>query len=301
VPEKPKPPVPAEVDLKDFPFTPLYRARLFGSSFHARANDAEWRAGVTLWLKSQDQVPSGSLPNDDIDLCRLAELGRDMKTWRKVKDMALRGWFECDDGRLYHNVVAEVVKEQWKRKCDQRARTEAARAARAAKRLSQSLSQTKNPSVTDPVIDPATDSVTDSATEIVTASKGQGQGQGQGYNIKSYLPESPREPLRARGAPPARSRYAFSGKIIHLSHDDLERWRNSFSKIPDIIAELETIDAKLSDEGYSGKWFGRVSAWLRSRHEAILASGADTNIRGPDGPPPKPEDIWPDLHEEVKH
>ena len=34
--------------------------RLFGSSFHARASDAEWRAGVTLWLKSFHQVPAGS-------------------------------------------------------------------------------------------------------------------------------------------------------------------------------------------------------------------------------------------------
>ena len=30
--------------------------------------------GGTLWLKSWDQVPAGSLPDDDVDLCRLAEL-----------------------------------------------------------------------------------------------------------------------------------------------------------------------------------------------------------------------------------
>ena len=108
----PDPLVPSAVDLKNFPFTPMYRSRLFGSSFHARANDAEWRAGVTLWLKSQDQVPAGSLPNDDIDLCRLAELGRDVKAWRKVKDMALHGWALCSDGRLYHPIMAEIDNEQ---------------------------------------------------------------------------------------------------------------------------------------------------------------------------------------------
>ena len=32
---------------------------------------------MTLWLKAQDQVPAGSLPGDDVELCRLAELGRD--------------------------------------------------------------------------------------------------------------------------------------------------------------------------------------------------------------------------------
>ena len=108
--------VPSDCDLRDFPFTPLFRARLFGSSFHARANDAEWRAGVTLWLKSWDQVPAGSLPDDDIDLCRLAELGRDLKAWRKVKEGAMRGWVLCDDGRLYHPVVAEGVLEAWDRR-----------------------------------------------------------------------------------------------------------------------------------------------------------------------------------------
>lgn len=110
---RPLPLVPADVDLRDFPFTPIFRARLFGSEFHANATDGEWRAGVTLWLKSWDQVPAGTLPTDDIALCRLAELGRDMKTWKKLKDRALRGWRECTDGRLHHAVVAAGVLEAW--------------------------------------------------------------------------------------------------------------------------------------------------------------------------------------------
>ena len=112
---RPSPPVPPEADLKDFAFTPIYRARLFGSEFHAHASDAEWRAGMTLWLRSQDQVPAGSLPDDDIDLCRLAGLGCDMKTWKKLRPMALHGWFKCSDGRLYNRVVAEVVNRSWSR------------------------------------------------------------------------------------------------------------------------------------------------------------------------------------------
>ena len=118
--ELPEPPVPADCDLKDFAYTPIFRARLFGSAFHARANDSEWRAGVTLWLKAQDQVPAGSLPDDDIELCRLAELGRDMKTWRKLRAGALHGWYLCSDGRLYNKTVAEVVNEQWESKIEKR-------------------------------------------------------------------------------------------------------------------------------------------------------------------------------------
>lgn len=130
----PPPPVPADADLKDFAFTPIFRARLFGSAFHARSTDAEWRAGVTLWLKAQDQTPAGSLPDDDIELSRLAELGRDLRTWRKVKKGALHGWYKCNDGRLYNDVVAEVINEQWVSKLRQRWMTECARLRKAAQR-----------------------------------------------------------------------------------------------------------------------------------------------------------------------
>lgn len=145
------PPIAGNVDLKDFPFTPIFRARLFGSEFHAAVSDAGWRAGVTLWLKSWDQVPAGSLPKDEVALCRLAELGRDLKTWRRIAGEAMHGWCLCDDGRNYHPVVAEGVNDAWKRKCAQRDRTEAARVARAAKRLSQTPSAGDKPSVTETV------------------------------------------------------------------------------------------------------------------------------------------------------
>ena len=116
----PDPLVPADVILRDFPFFPLDITRLFNSRFHAIASDAEWRAGMTLWLKSYHQVPAGSLPNDDIELARLAEFGKNLKNFLKVKPVALHGWIECADGRLYHRTVAEKVNEAWTRKQQQR-------------------------------------------------------------------------------------------------------------------------------------------------------------------------------------
>jgi hypothetical protein len=104
------------LDLHDFSFVPIFRTQLFRSTFHARASDAAWRAGVTLWLKSWDQIPAGSLPDDDVELCRLAELGRDQRTWKKVKPMALHGWYICDDLRLYHRVVSEGVMAAYMRR-----------------------------------------------------------------------------------------------------------------------------------------------------------------------------------------
>lgn len=188
----PEPLTPAGCDLRDFPFLPIDIARLFGSEFHALANDSEWRAGITLWLKSFHQVPAASLPDDDVALARLAELGRDMKTWKRLRDRALHGWVKCSDGRLYHPVVAEKVQEAWKGKQAQRARTCKARInafitrlskatdpvdfahietliSSALQELSQHLPQTEFQSVTK--------SVTDSVTEAKRKREGKGEGK----------------------------------------------------------------------------------------------------------------------------
>ncbi|WP_267395560.1 MULTISPECIES: hypothetical protein [unclassified Sphingomonas] len=128
--ELPAPLTPTDCDLRDFGFMPIEPGRLFGSEFHALADDGAWRAGVTLWLKAWHQVPAGSLPNDDTALARLAELGRDRAAWLALKPAALRGWIECADGRLYHPVVAEKALEAWLEKLVQRASGAAGNAKR---------------------------------------------------------------------------------------------------------------------------------------------------------------------------
>lgn len=126
----PRPPTPADCDLRDFPSLPVDIVRLFGSNFHATAKDSEWRAGVTLWMKSFHQVPAASLPEDDAELTMLADLGRDQKTWKKLKAKALQGWFKCSDGRLYHKVVAEKALIAWIDKLVQRKSSAAGNAKR---------------------------------------------------------------------------------------------------------------------------------------------------------------------------
>lgn len=142
---------PAGCNLQDFPHTPILRSRLFGSSFHARSTDSEWRAGVTLWLKAWEQIPAGSLPDDDIELCRLAELARDLKTWKKLKAGAMRGWVLCSDGRLYHQVVAEVVRNAVDAKTAQRDKTLKARIAALQKALKESSDSDKQASLTEEI------------------------------------------------------------------------------------------------------------------------------------------------------
>jgi hypothetical protein len=121
---------PMDCDLQDFPRMMIDIPRLFSSEFDATDNDSAWRFGVTLWLKSFHQVPAASLPDDDAVLARLCGLGRDVRTWRQCRAVALRGWVKCDDGLLYHPVVAEVALEAWLEKLTQRLSSGAGNAAR---------------------------------------------------------------------------------------------------------------------------------------------------------------------------
>lgn len=130
----PAPLTPADSDLQDFPFMPLQVARLRDSDLAAEEEpEACWYA-VLLWAASWHQLPAGSLPNNDAVLTKLIGLGRDLKTFRKHKDGALRGFVLCDDGRLYHGVVAEQVNAAWDGKLQQRWRSECARVKKANQR-----------------------------------------------------------------------------------------------------------------------------------------------------------------------
>jgi len=106
-PPAPDPFVPADLDLRALQYMPLFGAHLFGSTFNALATDSEWRAGMTLWWAAWTQVPAGSLPADDASLTRLADFGRDVKRFRKLKTRALHGFVLCSDGRLYHPYLCE--------------------------------------------------------------------------------------------------------------------------------------------------------------------------------------------------
>ena len=122
--------VPPDLVIPRLPWVPVYSDRLWESNFFAVATDAEFKAAFCLWLKSWTQTPPGSLPNDDRILCRLAELNGNLAKWQKVKRIALRNWILCEDERLYHPVVAELVLEAAKKLKGKQERMANARAAR---------------------------------------------------------------------------------------------------------------------------------------------------------------------------
>ena len=81
----PPPPVPADADLRHYDDMPLEVRRLRDSGIAGVADAEVFRCGLLTWCVAWHQVPAGSLPTADADLCRLVGLGRDLKTWKKIK------------------------------------------------------------------------------------------------------------------------------------------------------------------------------------------------------------------------
>lgn len=122
-----EPLTPADCDLRDFAFMPLDATRLLDSDLFALATGDEFKAALALWCKSWLQIPAASLPTDDRVLAHLSGAGA---KWRKVKEMALRGFVQCSDGRLYHPVVAEKANDAWAKKQSYRDRSKKGNAKR---------------------------------------------------------------------------------------------------------------------------------------------------------------------------
>jgi hypothetical protein len=122
-----EPLTPIDCDLTDFPFMPLEVQRLRRSKawLICKRNPALAFYMINLWTACWHDKPAGSLEDDDDVLADRAMC--DPAKWPKIKADVLRGWVKCDDGRLYHPVVAEKVKDAWDSKLDQRWRTERSR------------------------------------------------------------------------------------------------------------------------------------------------------------------------------
>lgn len=123
----PDPLTPADCDLRDFQFMPLDVGRLRDSKLASHVPPTQCWFAVILWCASWHQIPAASLPDDDIELARLAGFGFVVKEWKKVRAGALYGWVKCSDGRLYHPVVAEKARDAWQAKHEQRWKSECAR------------------------------------------------------------------------------------------------------------------------------------------------------------------------------
>lgn len=125
--EKPAPFVASEVDISGMDGFMLNVQRLFASEIWALSTGDEFKAAVALWGRAWLQTPPGSLPNDDRILAGFSGAGA---KWKKVRAIALRGFIECSDGRLYHKTLCEDVHTAWEKRKAFRQRTANATEAR---------------------------------------------------------------------------------------------------------------------------------------------------------------------------
>lgn len=93
---------------------------------------------LMMWTTAWRQVPCGSMPSDP-NLIR-AKLKIPPKLWAPMAEVVMRGWWQAEDGRLYHDTIIERVlamvgsrDAERQRKAEFRAKKEAERQAEASK------------------------------------------------------------------------------------------------------------------------------------------------------------------------
>lgn len=230
--DAPDPMTPADCDLRGYEYMPLMGHRLFGSTLYAEATDAEFRASIKLWWSAWNQCPAGSLPNSEAALAMLADYGRDLKGWGKVREMALRGFILCNDGRLYHPILCDAavkayalrLKADMKRKAD----SERLRLWRETKRQEEQkddgnvggnvggndISNADETRFTTP--NETTDETTDETPDVASRREGKGREEEEKKKRRKKIPvrfalsfdpsqnRGPRKPMRGspRSTPP---------------------------------------------------------------------------------------------------
>lgn len=123
--------VTPETDVRDLDGFMLNVERMLASELWALSTGEEFKAAFALWMRAWKQFPAGSLPNDERVLAAFSGAG---KRWASVREMALRGFVKCSDGRLYHRVLCEDVRRAFLKKGERRERTKAATLARQRRR-----------------------------------------------------------------------------------------------------------------------------------------------------------------------
>lgn len=177
--ELPAPMVPVDVDLKGFSGFMLDVNRLLASELVALGTPEECWAAVMLWCRAWQQSPAGSLPDDDRVLAAFSGAGA---RWKKVRQMALRGFVKCSDGRLYHPVLCEEVMEAWKKRQGYRADQERLKKWRAERKGNgkQTHAETAPETPDETRFNGVSECVQKRAGNgDRTGRQGQGQGQGQ--------------------------------------------------------------------------------------------------------------------------
>jgi hypothetical protein len=239
-----EPLLPPETDCRDIDGFLLNVEKLMASELWALATAEELRAALALWCRAWKQVPAASLPDDDRVLAAFSGAGA---RWPKLREMALRSFIKCNDGRLYHPVLAaEAVKAyEAKLKFRKRRDVDAERLRKWREKRDGNAFRNTDGNALETVSKVREGKVREVREEDTPVAKAPGDGS-----------------------------YAFVGSVIRLTKRDFEKWRSAYSAITDLKAELQGIDDWLhgQPEDKRRRWFHAVSGMLSRKHQELAAA-----------------------------
>ena len=123
------PPYPAKTKAKGWRFE-LDIEQVMQSDTWALAKPQARPWLLMLWVMAWQQVPCGSMPADDELI--IARLGIDPDAFAQHRKTLMRGWWQADDGRLYHPTITQRVLDMLGRKDAERTRKAEWRARKEA-------------------------------------------------------------------------------------------------------------------------------------------------------------------------
>lgn len=251
----PPPLVPADADLRGFEMMPLDVTRLRRSKAWLICKRSPHLAFymINLWTAAWHERPAGSLEDDDDVLADLAMC--DPAKWDKLRDLVLRNWVKCSDGRLYHPFLAEKVLTAWDSRLDQRWRTECARIKKHNDRHRMSLHR---PSFDEwmyagcpsgqrlpvPRDVPEDKSGTDKRQGGETPSKGEGEGKGEGKLKPKPLAADAARPKKPDEDPVKREVWTTGRTLLEaqgMTHDQAGTFLGKLVKDHGQVRVLEVI------------------------------------------------------------
>lgn len=132
------------------------------SSFVANALFQDRRdvigTAIILWSAAYRQDPAGCLPDDPVQLARIAGYGRDVAAWSAIAPLALVGWTPCyvkdkwgdpQIGFLGHPFIADIAERSWRRKHAKVVGREAARMATLRSRVKKAIARVGSPKLAE--------------------------------------------------------------------------------------------------------------------------------------------------------
>ena len=262
---------PPDCDLRGLSYMPLDVQRLRDSDLALISTGDEFKAAVLLWSISWSQVPAASLPDDDRLLAALVRL--DNRAWKKVREVALRGWIKCSDGRLYHPVVAEKACDAWKDRTTYRAKREKDRARLEAWREAKKQNDDQSGNVDE----------THNETRFETQPEEKGTGS---EGIKN--PPNPLGGVRQDRFAEGWDAYPIAGRGNSGPDKASAEWQSAAERAGGedaLIGAIKAHAARMASDGGRTKNFDR---WLRD-------DGFAAYLSQPLGAVPKwsgPDDVW---------